>query len=146
MDNRDAKYRTVKLKEIPRSAADVSRIYGCDLCAVLKSVVLVGVSGVVLVVLPGDRRICMEKLTVIAGEGSYRMATKEEVKDITGYPVGGVTPFGDMDGITKIVDESVFDMNTVNIGSGVAEIGIEMETKEFCRVWDGEVADVVVVQ
>lgn len=146
LDSKDAKYKTIRLSEVPRTAEDVSRIYGCDLHSVVKSVVLVGKSASVLVVLPGDCRIDVKKLATIAGKDSYKMASPEEVKNITGYPVGGVTPFGDMENVVKIVDESVFEMDSVNIGSGIAEIGINIGTDELRRIWDGEIADVIEVQ
>ena len=42
----------------------------------------------------------------------------------------------------KIIDESVFKIKIVNIGSGKAEIGIELNPEELKKAWDGIITDI----
>ena len=70
------------------------------------------------------------------------MATPNEVQATTGYRVGGVSPFGAPDGLTKVIDESVFSEPRVNIGSGTPEIGIELSSSDLRRAWSGTVAKI----
>ncbi len=117
-------FKIIHLDEIPRSAQDVERSYGYPLNQVLKTAVFVGEREPVLVVLPGDKRANIEKLKDITNQTNPRMAKPDEVEEITNYKIGGVCPFTNEKDITKIIDEEVFKIDIVNIGSGKAEIGI----------------------
>lgn len=146
LKNAGADFKLIHFPGMLRTAADVARVYGCDINNVLKSLVFAGKQNNVLVVLPGDRRVDLEKLHAVTGKDTYRSATPEEVLKISGYPVGGVSPFGTKEDLRKIIDKSVFDLDVVNMGSGDARTGIEMKSYELKRVWDGIVADVIAVQ
>jgi len=143
LKSKNIEFKIIELKEIPRSAQDVERLYGCPLHQVLKTLVLIGDREPVLVVVPGDKRVNIEKLKKVAKQNSFRMAKPDEVQNITGYSIGGVTPFGAKSNIQKVIDQSIFQEKTINIGSGKAEIGIEMSSESLRKVWDGFIADVV---
>ena len=69
------------------------------------------------------------------------MAKPDEVEEITSYRIGGVCPFTNERDI-KIIDESVFKMNIVNIGSGKAETGIELNSSELRKVGNIIIANI----
>lgn len=141
-----AHFNLLHLSKSPRTASDVSLLYRCPVRAVLKSIVLKGKNNNVLVVLPGDRRIDMQKLHVVVGKDIFRTATPDEVRSISGYTIGSVSPFATKEDLRKIMDKSVFELDEVNMGSGDARIGIVMKSHELKQVWDGIVADVIAVQ
>ena len=70
------------------------------------------------------------------------MAKPDEVEEITGYKIRGVCPFITKRDTLKLIDESVFKMKTINIGSGKAETGIELNSSELRNVWNGSIADI----
>ena len=70
------------------------------------------------------------------------MAKPDEVEEITGYKIGGVCPFITKRDSIKIIDERVFKINIVNIGSGKADIGIELRSCELRKVWNGIIGDI----
>ena len=90
----------------------------------MKTLVFVGETEPVLVVLPGDKRVDIEKLKDITKQTNLRMAKPDEVEEITDYKIGGVCPFTTKKDTIKIIDERVFKTEIVNIGSGKADIGI----------------------
>jgi Cys-tRNA(Pro)/Cys-tRNA(Cys) deacylase len=143
LKNKKIKFKIIHLDEVPKSAQDVERLYGCPLHQVLKTLVCVGETKSVIVVLPGDRRVDVDKLKKIIGQSNLRMARPDEVEEITDYTIGGVSPFVIEKDIKKIIDESVFEIKTVNIGSGKAEIGIKLNSEELRKIWDGVIADIV---
>ena len=71
--NKRIQFKTIHLNEIPRSAQDVERIYGCPLNQVLKTVVFVGETEPILVVLPGDKRVDIGKLKDITKQSNLRI-------------------------------------------------------------------------
>lgn len=143
LKSRNIEFKTIHLDEIPRTAQDVERIYGCPLHQVLKTLIFIGKTEQVIVVLPGDKRVDMDKLKEVTKGNILRMAKPDEVEEITGYTIGGISPFGIEKNVKKIIDESVFKIKTVNIGSGKAEIGIELNSEELRKAWDGIIANII---
>lgn len=142
LESKNIEFKTIHLDEVPKTAQDVERIYSCSLRQVLKTLIFIGEIEPVIVVLPGDKRVDMNKLKKATKQTNLRMAKPDEIEEITGYKIGGVSPFGIEKNITKIIDESVFKTKTVNIGSGKAELGIELNSEELRKAWNGIVADV----
>lgn len=143
LKSKNIEFKTIHLDEIPRTAQDVERIYGCPLHQVLKTLIFIGKTKQVIVVLPGDKRVDMDKLKEVTKENNLRMAKPDEIEEITGYTIGGISPFGIEKNVKKIIDESVFKIKTVNIGSGKAEIGIELNSEELKKAWDGIIANII---
>lgn len=143
LKSKDIKFKTIHLNEVPRTTQDVERIYGCPLHQVLKTVIFIGEAEPIIVVLPGDKRVNTDKLKEVVKQNNLRMAKPNEVEEITGYIIGGVSPFGIEKDIEKIIDESIFKIEIVNIGSGKAEIGIELNSAELKKVWSGVIADII---
>jgi len=143
LKSKNIKFKIIHLNEIPRTAQDVERIYGCPLNQVLKTLIFIGKTKPVIAVLPGDKRVDMDKLKEVTKGNNLRMAKSNEVEEITGYTIGGISPFGIEKNIKKIIDKSVFKIKTVNIGSGKAEIGIELNSEELKKAWDGIIEDII---
>lgn len=137
------KFKILHLKEVPKTAQDVERIYGCSLHQVLKTIVFVGEKAPVIVVLPGDKKVNINKLKEITKQDPIKVAKPEEVVGITGFSIGGVSPFVQNLDIKKIIDASVFKIKVVNIGSGKADVGIELSSIDLKKIWDGEIADII---
>lgn len=143
LKNKNIKFKMIHLDEVPRTAQDVEKIYGCPLHQVLKTLIFIGETEPVIVVLAGDKRVDMIKLKEITKQNNLQMAKPNEVEEITGYTIGGVSPFGIERDTMKIIDESVFKTKTINIGSGKAEIGIELNSGELKKGWNGIIADII---
>jgi len=137
------KFRTIHLDGTPRTAKDVERIYGCPLNRILKTLVFTGEKESMMVIAPGDKRVDVNKLKKITKQDNIRIAKPNEVEEITGHKIGDVTPFGIERNIKKIIDESVFKNQIVNIGSGKAEIGIELNSEELKKALDMFIADII---
>ncbi|OGK18620.1 hypothetical protein A3G67_02130 [Candidatus Roizmanbacteria bacterium RIFCSPLOWO2_12_FULL_40_12] len=143
LKDKGIQFEAVYLKEVPRTAQDVERLFGCPLEQVLKTLLFIGEKNPILTVLSGDKKVSLKKLENLTGQKVLRMAKPNEVKELTGYPVGGVCPFAiDNDTIQKVIDEKVFTLENVNIGSGKAEIGIELASEDLKRIWDGKILNI----
>ncbi len=141
LESKKTKFKVIHLKEVPKTAKDVERIYGCPLHSILKTLIFTGDKNV-LAVLPGDEKVDLNKLSRVTKTNNLKLATPEEVKQLTGYSIGGVTPFCVKTNLVKVVDKSFKDSKTINVGSGEAIIGLEMDSKEFAKAFDGKVEDI----
>lgn len=77
-----------------KTAADAAAAIGCDVAAIVKSLVFVVDDEPVLALVPGDRRLDTDRLAEVAGGASVRRASLDEVRDATGFAAGGTPPFG----------------------------------------------------
>jgi Cys-tRNA(Pro)/Cys-tRNA(Cys) deacylase len=86
-----------------------------------------------MVLMAGRDQIDWRKLRQLVKRSRVRMATEEEVLDVTGYRVGTVSPFGLKNPVKILMDESVLNEEEVSIGSGVRSVAIIMKSADIQR-------------
>jgi prolyl-tRNA editing enzyme YbaK/EbsC (Cys-tRNA(Pro) deacylase) len=86
-----------------------------------------------LVLVAGPGQIDWRKLRQLVKRSRVRMATEEEVLDVTGYRVGTVSPFGLKNPIRVVIDESVLKEEQLSLGSGVRNVAILMKSADLRR-------------
>ncbi|GBC69879.1 Cys-tRNA(Pro)/Cys-tRNA(Cys) deacylase YbaK [archaeon HR01] len=89
---------------------------GCEVAQIAKNIVLRG-SQPYLVILSGDRRVDLVKASKLAGEKLVLMEPDQVLK-YTGYPVGGVPPFGHTRPLKTWVDKSIARFELVYTSGG----------------------------
>lgn len=93
----------------------------------------------VAVLCPGDTSVSEEKLEELV-DGEPRMARPSEVRDATGYYVGGVSPF-DLE-IRVLMEESLLQQEEVKPAAGSRVVGVEIDPEDLKEVSGAETADV----
>ena len=88
----------------------------------------------VMVLVAGRDQVDWRKFRQLVGRSRVRMATEEEVLQVTGYRVGTVSPFGLKTQVRVMIDESVLREEEVSIGSGVRQMAIIMKSADLRRV------------
>ena len=82
----------------------------------------------VMVLMAGRDQINWKKLRQIVKRSRVRMATEEEVEEVTGYKVGTVSPFGLKHQARVMIDASVLKEEEISIGSGLRNVAILMKS------------------
>ena len=82
----------------------------------------------VMVLMAGRDQIDWKKLRQIVKRSRVRMATEEEVLEVTGYKVGTVSPFGLKKQTRVMIDGSVLKEEEISIGSGLRNVAIIMKS------------------
>jgi prolyl-tRNA editing enzyme YbaK/EbsC (Cys-tRNA(Pro) deacylase) len=59
------------------------------------------------------------------------MATEAEVLEVTGYPLGAVSPFGTRQPLRILVDQGVLKENEISVGSGERYTTVIMLCEDF---------------
>ena len=91
----------------------------------------------VMVLVAGRDQIDWRKLRQFVGRSRVRMATEEEVLEVTGFRVGTVSPFGLKNSVRILVDESVLREEEVSTGSGVRNMAIILKSSDLRQVLGG---------
>jgi Cys-tRNA(Pro) deacylase len=84
-----------------------------------------------MVLVAGREQVDWKKLRQFVRRSRVRMATDEEVLEITGYRVGTVSPFGLKHSIKVLIDESVLREEEVSLGSGARQMAIIMKSTDL---------------
>jgi Cys-tRNA(Pro)/Cys-tRNA(Cys) deacylase len=83
--------------------------------------------------LPAPCRIDFSKLACRAGWPRCELATRDELKAILGYPVGGVSPFG-LGDVPLFIDHSLMEFETVLVGAGTVGVEIEITPLQLLQI------------
>lgn len=113
----------VTVSEFPegtRTAVDAAAAVGCDVDAIVKSLVFVADGGPVLVLVSGGGRVDERLLATMLGATTVRKADADEARAATGYAIGGTPPFGHTgDGVdTVLIDPALLEHDTVWAAAG----------------------------
>src|SRR5215510_3968252 len=87
----------------------------------------------VMVLMAGPAQIDWKKLRQLVKRSRIRMATEEEVLEVTGYRVGTVSPFGLKNQVRVMIDASVLKEEEISIGSGIRSVAIIMKSANIQR-------------
>ena len=85
----------------------------------------------VMILVAGREQVDWRKLRQLMRRSRVRMATEEEVLDVTGYRVGTVSPFGLRNQVRVLIDESVLREEEVSLGSGTRQMAIIMKSADL---------------
>ena len=102
--------------ESTKNSALAAAALGCTVAEIAKSVVFVG-RGTAVVVISGDKKVDGRKLARVTGE-EMKMGTPDEVRERTGFPVGGVPPFPHRPGVLAYPDLSLTRFQAVWAAAG----------------------------
>jgi len=124
-----------------KTSAEAARAVGCELGQIAKNIILVGESGVILVITSGDKRVDLDKVSRVIGE-RVKLASPKRVLEETGFPVGGVPPFGHRRKLRTIIDPSIRRYDYVYTSGGSEDTLLKIETEELIENCDAEILDV----
>jgi Cys-tRNA(Pro) deacylase len=86
-----------------------------------------------MVLMAGPAQIDWRALRQLVKRSRIRMATEDEVLEVTGYRVGTVSPFGLKTPVKILMDTSVLREEEVSLGSGVRSVAIIMKSADIQR-------------
>jgi prolyl-tRNA editing enzyme YbaK/EbsC (Cys-tRNA(Pro) deacylase) len=113
-----------ELSDSTRTAQEAADAVGADVGQIVKSLIFVDGDGPLLCLCAGDRRVDTTKL----GE-DVRQARGNEVRDATGFAIGGVPPVGHERPVRTVVDASLRRFETVWCAGGTPHAVFPVETE-----------------
>ena len=97
----------------------------------------------VCIVLPSDREASMKKVAGAFGGKSAAMMPVPDAERLTGYKVGGVSPFGQKRRLPTIVDESALGEPYVYVNGGQRGLQIRLSPADLVHAADARTAAIV---
>lgn len=85
----------------------------------------------VMVLMAGREQVDWRSLRKFVGRSRVRMATEDEVLEVTGYRIGTVSPFGMRKQVRVLIDTSVLREEEISIGSGIQNTAIILKSADL---------------
>jgi len=85
----------------------------------------------VMVLIAGREQVDWRSLRKFIGRSRVRMATEDEVLEVTGYRIGTVSPFGMRKQVRVLIDASVLRQEEISIGSGIQNTAIILKSADL---------------
>ena len=101
-----------------RVGIQAAEALGEDPARVLKTLMAEVDGKPVCVVVPSDHEVSMKKLAAVLGAKSAQMMKPADAERMTGYRVGGVSPFGQKKVVPTVIDEAALAHERVFINGG----------------------------
>jgi Cys-tRNA(Pro)/Cys-tRNA(Cys) deacylase len=87
----------------------------------------------VCVVVPSDREVSMKKLAAAFGGKAANMMRPADAERMTGYHVGGISPFGQKKRVPVAVDEAALSETRVYLNGGQRGLQIDIDPNDAVR-------------
>jgi Cys-tRNA(Pro)/Cys-tRNA(Cys) deacylase len=98
----------------------------------------------VCVVVPSDREVSMKKLAAAFGGKSAKMMRPADAERLTGYHVGGISPFAQRKPVPVAIEQAALNETTVYLNGGQRGLQIELNPNDARRALDAIVEKLVV--
>ena len=137
----DPNLDVVILEQTARTANDAATALGCNVGAIVKSLLFKIGDKFCLCLVSGDKRCSLNKLKKKLNEKDVLMASPEEVKQITGYTIGGVSPIGHLVKIKIYMDKNLERFSKVFAAAGHPNAIFGISFFELKKLTNAEVDD-----
>ena len=139
----DQSLEVIVLENSARTAKDAAIALGCDVGAIVKSLLFKTGDNFTLCLVAGDKRCSLNKLKKIKNIKDISMASPEEVKTQTGYTIGGVSPVGHLSKLEIFIDKSLERFNELFAAAGHPNCVFKINFNDIQKITNGKVEDII---
>ena len=129
--------------DAPRVGLQAAEALGRDPAQVFKTLMAEVDGRPVCVVVPSDSEVSMKKLAATFGGKSASMMKPADAERLTGFKVGGISPFGQRKAVPTAIDETAELYDEVLINGGQRGLLVGLAPGEAVRVGQMKVADLL---
>jgi prolyl-tRNA editing enzyme YbaK/EbsC (Cys-tRNA(Pro) deacylase) len=127
--------------ESTATAADAATAIGTTVGRIVKSLVFMAGEQPLLVLTSGPNRVDTQRVATLMGQPIAR-ANADQVRQLTGFSVGGVPPVGHSQQLTTYVDRDLLQYDEVWAAAGTPNTVFAISPADLVRISQGHVEDV----
>mgnify|MGYP000164932434 FL=1 len=132
---------TRRFPEGTKTAADAAAAIGVTVGQIVKSLVFGVDNEIVMALVSGSNQLDEKKLALAAGGAKCARVDADAVREATGYPIGGVPPFGHSTQLRVFVDPDLLQYDEVWAAAGTWNDNFGASPADIVRVAGGVVTD-----
>ena len=139
----DEALKVVDLDSSARTAQDAANSLNAEVGSIIKSLFLRTKNSFLLCLVAGDKRCSLNKIKKILGEKDVSMGNADQVKQVTGFTIGGVSPVGHLNPIKIYIDQSLSRFENIFGAAGHPNCVFKINFIDLQKITSGEVMDIV---
>tara|TARA_Y100000746_G_C15158591_1_gene308127 strand:- start:83 stop:565 length:483 start_codon:yes stop_codon:yes gene_type:complete len=129
------------LEQTARTANDAATALGCKVGAIVKSLLFKTEKSFVLCLVSGDKKCSLNKLKKILNEKDVSMANADQVKEITGYTIGGVSPIGHLTKVNILIDNNLARFEDIFAAAGHPNCIFKINFEQLLKLTNGKIEE-----
>jgi len=134
----------VEIREFPegtRTAAEAAASIGVEVGQIVKSLIFGVDDEVVVALVSGSNQLDEHALSIAAGGGTVGRVDADRVRAATGFPIGGVPPFGHAEELRTFIDADLLAYEVVWAAAGTWTHVFAVSPSDLQRVTGGTLHD-----
>jgi Cys-tRNA(Pro)/Cys-tRNA(Cys) deacylase len=126
-----------------RIGLQAAEALGADPGSVLKTLMVMVDGKPACVVVPSDREVNLKKLAAALGGKAAQMMKPPDAERMTGYHIGGISPFGQKRRVPTLIEQSAFAHDSVFINGGQRGLQVRLSPQDAASALDAKTAPLV---
>ena len=133
----DKSQNIIILETSARTALEAASSLGCEVGAIVKSLLFKTENSFTLCLVAGDKRASLNRIKKALKIKDASMASAEDVKNITGYTIGGVSPVGHLKKIEILIDKSLSRFDLLFAAAGHPNCVFKIDFTNLKKITNG---------
>jgi len=138
----DQKQKILTLNLSARTASEAAASLSCEKGAIIKSLVFKTENSFTLCLVAGDKRASLNKIKKNLKIQDASMASADEVKNVTGFTIGGVSPIAHLDTLHCIIDSSLKRFKDLYGAAGHPHCVFRINFNDLKKITNGTIGDI----
>ena len=139
----DKSLKVEVLNSSAKTAKEAASSLNCEVGAIVKSLLLRTDDSFILCLVSGDKRCSLNKIKKILNKKDVSMADAEQVKNQTGFSIGGVSPVAHLNNNKILIDASLSRYEHVYAAAGHPNTIFKICYKQLIKLTKGTEEDIV---
>ena len=132
----------IVLDSSAKTAIEAASSLGCEVGAIVKSLLFKTENTFTLFLVSGDKKASLNKIKKTLDIKDASMASPDEVKNITGYTIGGVSPVGHLNKIEILIDHSLARFENLYAAAGHPNCVFKTNFDDLQKITKGFIKDI----
>ena len=138
----DESQNIIVLETSARTALEAASSLGCKVGGIVKSLLFKTENSFTLCLVAGDKRASLNRIKKALKIKDVSMASAEDVKKITGYTIGGVSPVGHLKKIEILIDKSLSRFNLLFAAAGHPNCVFKIDFTNLKKITNGVIEEI----
>ena len=132
----------IVLDNSAKTAIEAASSLGCEVGAIVKSLLFKTENNFTLFLVSGDKKASLNKIKKTLNIKDASMASPDDVKNITGYTIGGVSPVGHLNKIEIFIDHSLARFENLYAAAGHPNCVFKTNFDDLQKITKGFIKDI----
>ncbi len=138
----DSNLKVILLDTSARTALEAASSLKCEVGAIVKSLLFRTENTFTLCLIAGDKKASLNKIKKTLNIKDASMASANEVKNVTGFTIGGVSPIGHLNEIKIYIDDSLVRFKDLYAAAGHPNCVFKIDFVNLQKITNGLIKEI----